>query len=165
MKVLTYTSYKEHCDLYTKIHGLIAVNSCQVGLAQNDIILLSKASLIVYKTAKRTGVTSTYHMGFTNSEGTYSIEDFNAKIKIAILQQRKAWEPPQIKDLRLVIPKEHLFMANNTLFFALGIQDNYLQRSTLVRSTLHPASCKTSLDTSPPPKVLSLQCKLSKSKR
>ena len=41
MKVLTYTSYKEHCDLYTKIHGSIAVNSCQVGLAQKDIILLS----------------------------------------------------------------------------------------------------------------------------
>ena len=34
MKVLTYTSYKEHCELYTKIHGSIAVNSCQIELAQ-----------------------------------------------------------------------------------------------------------------------------------
>ena len=40
MKVLTYTSYKEHCDPYTKIHGLVAVNSCQIEFAQKDIILL-----------------------------------------------------------------------------------------------------------------------------
>ena len=40
MKVLTYTSYKEHYDLYTKLHGSIAVNGLQVGLAQKDIILL-----------------------------------------------------------------------------------------------------------------------------
>ena len=74
MKVLTYTSYKEPYDLYTKIHW--------VGLAQKDIILLSKAALIVYKAGKRT----TDHLGFTLLEGTYSIDDFNAKIKIAILQ-------------------------------------------------------------------------------
>ena len=55
MKVLTYTSYKEHCDLYTEIHGSIAVNSCQIEPAQKDIILLSKVSIIVYKTGKRTG--------------------------------------------------------------------------------------------------------------
>ena len=40
MKVLTYTSYKEHCDLYTEIHGSVAVNSCHIELAQKDIILL-----------------------------------------------------------------------------------------------------------------------------
>ena len=34
MKVLTYTSYKEHCDLYTVIHGSIAVNGFQIGLPQ-----------------------------------------------------------------------------------------------------------------------------------
>ena len=56
MKVLTYTSYKEHCDLYTEIHGSIAVNSCQIELAQKDIILLSNVSIIVYKAGKRTGV-------------------------------------------------------------------------------------------------------------
>ena len=44
MKVLTYTSYKEHCDPYTEIHDSIAVNSCQVRLSQKDIILLSKPS-------------------------------------------------------------------------------------------------------------------------
>ena len=41
MKVLTYTTYKEHNDLYSKIQGSIAVNGCQAGLAQKDIILLS----------------------------------------------------------------------------------------------------------------------------
>ena len=70
MKVLTYTTYKEHNDLYTKIQGSIAVKSCQVGLAQKDIILLPKASLIVYKAGKRTGVTNSDHIGFTLSKGT-----------------------------------------------------------------------------------------------
>ena len=56
------------------------------------------------------------------SEGTYSIDYFNAKIKIVILQQRQVWEPPQIKDLKLDIPKDYLFMADNAIFIALGIQ-------------------------------------------
>ena len=52
MNVLTYTSCKEHYYLHTKFQGSIAIHSCQVGLAQKDIILLSKASLIVYKAGK-----------------------------------------------------------------------------------------------------------------
>ena len=43
MKVLTFVLCKEHCDLYTEIHGSIAVNSCQIELPQKDIILLSKS--------------------------------------------------------------------------------------------------------------------------
>ena len=77
MKVLTYTSYNEHNDLYTRIQGSIAVNGCQVGLAQKDIILLSKASLIVYKAGKYAGVTNTEFIKFILSEVTYSIDDFN----------------------------------------------------------------------------------------
>ena len=96
MKVLTYTSYKEHCDLYTEIHGSIAVNSCQVELAQKDIILLSKISIVIYKAGKRNHVENTKFISFNLSAGTYSIHDFNAKIKVAILQQRQNWEPPQI---------------------------------------------------------------------
>ena len=71
MKGLTYTSFNEHYDLYSKIHGSIDVHSCQVGLAQKDIILLSKASLVVYKPGKQTGETSTEFIKFTLSEGTY----------------------------------------------------------------------------------------------
>ena len=70
-------------------------------------------------------------------------------------------EPPQIKDLRLVTPEDYTFMASNTIFYALvlGIQDNYLEKATIIRSTPSPGSYKTSLDTSPPPKMLSLHCK------
>ena len=92
MNVWTYTSYKEHNDLYTKVQGSIAVNCCQVGFAQKDIILLSKASLIVYKVGKKTSVTNTEFIRFTLSVGTYSIDDFNAKINVSILQQRQGWE-------------------------------------------------------------------------
>ena len=108
MKVLTYTSYKEHCDLYTEIHGSIAVNSCQIELAQKDIILLSNVSIIVYKAGKRTSAENKKIIHFSLSVGTYSILNFHAKIKVAILQQRQDWEPPQIKELRLVIPKDTL---------------------------------------------------------
>ena len=160
MRVLTYTSYKEHCDLYTEIHGfLIAVNSCQIGLAQKYIILLSSVSIIVYKAGKQTGVENTKFISFKLSAGTYSIDDFNAKIKVAILQKRQDWEPPQTKDLRLVIPEDYTFMACNTIFIALGIQDNYLEKNTIIRSTLPPGSYKTSLDASLRPKLLSLHCK------
>ena len=105
MKVLTYTLYKERCDLYTKFHGSIAVNSSQIELTHIDIISLSEASIMIYKAGKRTSVENTNFIHFNLSVGTYSIHDFNAKITAAILQQRQDWEPPQIKDLKLVIPE------------------------------------------------------------
>ena len=80
-------------------------------------------------------------------------------MKISILKQKQGWEPLQIKDLRLVILEHYTFMASNTIFIALGIQDKYLEKTTLIRSTLPPGSYKSSLDTSPPPKILSLHCK------
>ena len=128
MKILTYASYKEQCDLYTKIHGSIAVNNCQTELAQKDIILLSKASLIVYKAGKRISVKNTDYISFTLSGGTYSIDDFNAKIKIAILQQIQGWVSPHIKDLRLFIPGEYLFMADDTIFMPLLYKATILKR-------------------------------------
>ena len=93
------------------------------------------------------------------SAGIYSIDDFNVKIKAAVLQERQDWEPPQIKDLKLVIPEHYTFMASNIFFIALGIADKHLEKTTLIKSTLPPGSYKTSLDTSPPPKSLSLHCK------
>ena len=150
---------QEHCDLYTKIHGSIAVNSCQIDPPQKGIILLSEVSIVIYKAGKHTGVENDKCIHFNLSAGTYFIDDFNAKIKVEILQQGPDWEPPQIKDLRLVIPKDYTFMASNTIFIALGIPNNYLEKTTLIRSTLPPGSYKTSLDTSPPPISLSLRCK------
>ena len=159
MRVFTYTSYKEHYDLYTKIHGSIAISDCEDGVPQKDIILLSKASLIVCKAGKQTGMTNTEFIKFTLSNGLYLIDDFNAKTKIAILQQRQDWEPPQIKDLKLVVLKDYLFMADNAIFYALSIQYKYLEKTTLTRSALPPGSYKTSLDTSPLPKILLLYCR------
>ena len=93
------------------------------------------------------------------SVGTYSIDDFNAKIRAAVLQERQDWVPPQIKDLRLVIPEHYTFMASNIFFIALGIADKHLEKAMIIKSTFPPGSYKTSLDTSPPPKSLSLHCK------
>ena len=159
MKVLTYTSYKEHCELYTEIHGSIAVNSCQIKLAQKDIILLSTVSVIFYKAGARTGVENNRFIKFSLSSGTYSTDDFNAKIKAAVLQERQDWAPPQIKDLKLVIPEYYTFMASNIFFIALGIADKHLEKTVLIKSTLPPGSYKKSLDKSPPSKSLSLHCK------
>ena len=127
--------------------------------SQKDIILLSSVSVIFYKAGSRTGVENNRFIKFSLSAGTYSIGNFNAKIKVAILQQREDWEPPQINDLKLVIPEHYTFMAPNTIFIALGIPDKHLEKTMITKSILLPGSYKTSFDTSPPPKSLSLHCK------
>ena len=55
MKVLTYTSYKEHCELYPEIHGSIAVNDCQIGLFKKNKILLEDNILMKYSKASPLG--------------------------------------------------------------------------------------------------------------
>ena len=40
------------------------------------------------------------------------------------------WEPPQIKDLKLVIPEHYIIMAPNIFFTALGILSNYIKKTT-----------------------------------
>ena len=131
MKVLTYTLYKEHCELYTEIYGSTAVNSCQIELAQKDIILLSNVSVMVYKAGKRTDVESNKFIHLNLLAGTYSIDDFNIKIKEAVLQKRQDWEPPQIKDLKLVIIEHCTFKASSAFFITFGILYNYLEKTTL----------------------------------
>ena len=147
MKILTYTSYKEHCELYTEIHGSIAFNSCQIELTQKDIILLSSVFVIFYEAGACTDVENNRFIKFSLSAGTYSIDDFNAKIRVAVLQERQDWVAPHIKDLKLVIPEHYIFMASNNFFIVLGILDKHLERTTLSKSTLPPGSYKTSLDT------------------
>ena len=136
MKVLSYKSYKEHCELYTEIHVSVAVNSCQIELGQKDIILLSN----VYKAGSDTSVENNRFLKFSFSAGTYSIYDFNAKIKVAVLQKRQDWESPQIKDLKLSY--QNTFMASITIFIALGILGKYLEKTTQIKSTLPPCSYK-----------------------
>ena len=76
-----------------------------------------------------------------------------------VLQQRRDWLPPQIKDLRLVIPEHYTSMASSNFFIALGITNKHLEKTMLIKSTFPPGSYETSLDTSPPPKNLSIHCK------
>ena len=140
MKVLTYTSYKEHCDLHAEVHGSIAVNSCQIKLSEKDIILLSNPPIITYKAGTTHGVENRNLIHSSIPAGTYSIDDFNTKIKESTLQQRQDWEPPQIKDLKLVIPKDYTFLADNTTFIALSMPDKCLKKTALIRSTLTPRS-------------------------
>ena len=128
MKVLTYTSYKEHCQLYTEIHGSIAVNSCQIELARKDIILLSSVSVIFYKASACTGVGNNRFIKFNISVGTYLIDEFNAKTKAAVLQERQEGEPPQIKDLKLVIPQCYTFVTSNIFLLRLVYMTNILKR-------------------------------------
>ena len=75
------------------------------------------------------------------------------------MKQRQDWKPPQIKDLKLVIPEDNTFIASNNFYIALGIPNDYLEKSTLIRIRLFPGSCKTSLDTLPLSISRSLHCK------
>ena len=86
MKVLTYTSYKEHCDLHTEVHGSIAANSCQIKLSEKDIILLSNPPIITYKAGTTHGVENRNLIHSSIPAGTYSIDDFNTKVKEFVLQ-------------------------------------------------------------------------------
>ena len=100
--------------------------------AQKSIFLLSNASIIVYKAGKRTSVENNKFINF-NLLGTYSIHDFNAKIRAAIFQKRQDWEHPQIHNLKLVIPEHYTLMVDNTIFIALGIPDINLEETTQIR--------------------------------
>ena len=130
MKVLTYTSYKEHCELYTEIHGSIAVNSCQIGLFKKDKILLEDNKLFKYSYSKASssGVFNLDdYIKFTLSSGTYVIDEFNEKIKAAVLQQKQNWNAPHIKNLRLVMPENYAFTADNNVFITLGMPEKILK--------------------------------------
>ena len=82
-----------------------------------------------------------------------------------VLMQKSRWQSynkgrtGNHLKFRLVILKDYTSMADNIIFVALGIQEIYLEKTTFIRSALPPDCYKTSLDTSPPPKILSLHCK------
>ena len=70
---------------------------------------------------------------FYLSAGTYSINDFNTKIREVVLQKKQDWEPPKIKDLKLVIPEHYTFMASKTILI-------FLVYSTTILKKLHLTS-------------------------
>ena len=43
---------------------------------------------------------------------------------MAVLQQRQDWKPPQIKERRLVIAKDYIFMTDNHIFIAPDDDDD-----------------------------------------
>ena len=92
-----------------------------------DIIFLLKPPITTYEAGKPTGVENRKLIYSSILAGSYSINDFNTKIKEFFLKQRQDWEPPQIKDLELVIPKHYTFLADNTIFY-LGIQDKNIEK-------------------------------------
>ena len=94
---------------------------------------------------------------FNLSAGTYSIDDFNAKLRWKSCN--KGLGTTSNKDLKLVIAEDYTFIASNDFFIALGIQDNYPEKTTLIRSRIFLGPYKTSLDTSPHPISLSLHCR------
>ena len=116
---------------------------------QKDIILLSSISVTFYKAGARTGAEKNRLVKFSIFSGTYSIDDLNAKVKAAVLQERQDWVPPQIRDLRLVILEDYTFVASSIFFIALDISDKHLEKTTLIKSTLNHGPYKISLDTSP----------------
>ena len=75
---------------------------------QVKTVLLSNIAVVYARASKIIKFTK-----FTLSAGTYSIDDFNAKVKVAVLQGRQDWELPQIKDLKLVIAEHYASMASS----------------------------------------------------
>ena len=158
MKVFTYTSYKEHWELYTEIHGSIAVNDCQPGLFKKDKILLEDNILMKYSKSSPSGTLGLDdYIQFTFSLATYSIDDSSAKIKAAFLRQKQNWNTPQIKNLKLVVPENYAFTADNNFFITLGVPEKILKRINIKYSLVFSDSYKTSIQT-PPPRSLSLHC-------
>ena len=96
---------------------------------------------------------------FTLSSSTYLINDFNKKIKAAVLQQKQNWNTPHIKNLKLVLPENYAFTAGNNFFIALGMLEKILNNINRKYLLAFSGSCKTQLVTSPLPKLLSLHCK------
>ena len=82
-----------------------------------------------------------------------------------ILMQKLRWQSYSKNkigyhlNLKLVIPEDYTCIASNSFFSGLGMSDKYLEKTALIRSRLFPGSYKTSIDTSPPPKNLSLHSK------
>ena len=110
--------------------------------------------------ASSSGVFNLYdYTQFTLSSGTYSIDDFNKKVKAAVLQQKQNWNAYHIKNLKLVVPENCAFTADNNFFIALGMPEKILKNINIKHSLAFSGSCKTQLDTTPSSKSLSRHCK------
>ena len=103
MRVLTYTSNREHCDLYTEIHDSMAINNCHIGLFKKDKILLEDNKLFNYSYSKKSssGVFNLDdYIQFTLSSSAYSIDDFNKKNQGSSLTKKTILERASCKKLK-----------------------------------------------------------------
>ena len=120
MTRLEYTEFSHKNPLYTPLHkGSLAVVSCDIEL-YNSINLIAEV-MILYAISKRL-VANDSQLKIIIPAGTYSINEFNEKIKVS----KPMWVSPQIKDYKLVIPEHHTFVASALLFKTLGINANFL---------------------------------------
>ena len=125
------------CELCTEIDSLIAVNSSQIGLEKKKVtILLSNTALILYKAGSRTDVVDR-HIKLILSTYTCSFDNFNTKIKAAVLKERQDWKLPQTKDLNLVMPDHYTFTTPNNFFIVLGITESSLLTTIYLKSVLN----------------------------
>ena len=88
--------------------------------------------------------------------GTYSIDDFNVKIKEVVLQQLQDCKPLQIKDSASVIPEHYVFMVDYHSYRTWHTRQ-LAWKDYAYQVNLTPWLIKTSLNTSP--QLLSLHCK------
>lgn len=95
-------------------------------------------TLTLYEACLKTGVPD-IHIKFTLSTGTYSIDGFNAKVKLVVLQQKQNF----IKDLNLIKLKHYIFMACNNFLTVSDILDNYLEKTSRNKSTIPPGKYET----------------------
>ena len=92
--------------------------------------MLSNTALILYKAGSRTDVVDR-HIKLILSTYTCSFDNFNTKIKAAVLKERQDWKLPQTKDLNLVMPDHYTFTTPNNFFIVLGITESSLLKSVL----------------------------------
>ena len=80
------------------------------------------------------------------------------KTQAAVLQQKQNWNAPHINNLRVVMPENYVFTADNNFFIVLGMPKKILKSVNMKCSLVFSGSYKMQLVTTPPPKSLSLYC-------
>ena len=105
--------------------------------------------MILYLISKRL-VANDSKLKITIPAGTYSIYEFNQKLKVS----KPKWVSPKIEAGKLIIPEHHTFVASTPLFDALGITN----KSIIIKRkfSLYKGEYQTSLK--PPPKKVTLYC-------
>ena len=99
------------------------------------------------------------YIQFTLSSGTYLINDFNKKNQgSGFTEKKKNWNTPHIKNLKLVMPENYAFTADNNFFIVLGMPEKILKNINIKHSLVFSGSYKTQFVTTSPPKSLSLHC-------